>query len=326
MLSADDGTVEAFFGWSLALLGDTALIGAPDHDAPGKDNDGAAYVFTRSAGVWSQQQMLTAPDGDFDDLFGDSVALSADRALVGAQCHAVGGVFNAGAAYVFTRSAGWWTQQQMLSAADGATDDQFGRAVALSGDTALMGAPYRNTDGQVNRGAAYVFVLDPVPALTYFSPTLGLAGTPVTLTGSGFAGATAVDFKDATAGFTVDSPTQITAIVPKGATSGPIAVTTPGGIATSAGSFTVLPAPILTKVSPAAGKRGALVSVIGKWFGASQGTSVVKFGSKTCSKYVSWSDKLIKCRVPATAKLGTVKVTVKTASGHSNAVSFLVKH
>jgi hypothetical protein len=225
---------------------------------------------------------------------------------------------------VFTRSGSVWSQQQMLAATDGATDDQFGRAVALSGDTALMGAPYRNTDGQVNKGAAYVFMLDPVPTLTFFSPTLGLVGTSVTLTGSGFAGATAVDFKDAAADFTVDSHTQITAIVPKGATSGPIAVTTPGGIATSSGSFTILPAPILTKVGPAAGKRGALVGVIGKWFGASRGASAVKFGGKSCTKFVSWSDKLIMCRVPATVKPGTVKVIVTTSSGHSNARSFLV--
>ena len=78
-------------------------------------------------------------------------------------------------------------------------------------------------------------------------------------------------------------------------------------------------------MNPAAGKRGALVSVIGKWFGATQGTSSVTFGTKVCSKYVSWSDTLITCKVPATAKLGTVKVTVKTAAGESDPRSFLVK-
>ena len=97
-------------------------------------------------------------------------------------------------------------------------------------------------------------------------------------------------------------------------------------ISPSAGSFTVIaPAPILTKVSPAAGKRRALDSVIGKWFGATQGAATVKLGNKTCSKYVSWSDTLIKCRVPATAKLGTVKIVVTTAAGEINTRSFLVK-
>ena len=97
-------------------------------------------------------------------------------------------------------------------------------------------------------------------------------------------------------------------------------------ISPSAGSFTVIaPAPILTKVSPAAGKRRALDSVIGKWFGATQGAATVKSGSKTCGKYVSWSDSLIKRRVPSTAKEGTVSVVVTTTAGESNTRSFLVK-
>ena len=84
-------------------------------------------------------------------------------------------------------------------------------------------------------------------------------------------------------------------------------------------------APSITRLQPAAGKRGATVTVSGTGFGASQGGGSVKFGAKTCTKYVSWSATLIKCKVPTAAKYGSLKVTVTTAAGASNAMSFTVK-
>ncbi len=325
MLSAADGAAGDFFGTGVALSLDTALIGATAHDSAGKADAGAAYVFTRSAGAWTQQQMLTAADGAADDEFGSAVAVAGDTALVGAMGHHAGGGAFTGAAYAFRRSAGAWTQQPPLTIAGAAAQDFLGAAVALFGETALVGAPFRDTDGKLDEGAAYVFKLDPLPTLTSFAPAAGLAGTLVTLHGSGFTGATAVRFKGAAADFTVDSDIRITATVPKGAGSGPITVTGPGGSATSAASFTVYPAPILIKVNPAAGKHGAFVSVIGKWFGAKRNTAFVRFGSKRCSTYASWGNTLIKCRVPATVKLGTVRVSVTTTSGESNVRAFLVK-
>jgi hypothetical protein len=168
------------------------------------------------------------------------------------------------------------------------------------------------------------FVAQP-PTISGFTPTSGPVGTSVTVTGSGFGGATAVTFNDAAATFGVDSDTQITATVPAGATTGKIAVTTPGGSATSAMSFTVTQSPSITKLKPASGQRGATVTVSGTDFGAAQGTSAVEFGSTTCTKYVSWSDGRIKCKVPAKAKYGAVKVTVTTAAGRSNFLGFTVK-
>jgi len=157
-LSASDGAADDHFGYSVALSdnGGTALVGAPYHTVNGNTNQGAAYVFTLSAGTWTQQQELTALDGAFGDYFGASVALSSDgtTALVGAIVHTVNGN-NQGAAYVFTLSAGSWTQQQELTASDGAAGDSFGDSVALAGDaTALVGAFAHN-----NQGAAYVFML-----------------------------------------------------------------------------------------------------------------------------------------------------------------------
>jgi len=173
---------------------------------------------------------------------------------------------------------------------------------------------------------AYVkaFAAQP-PTISGFTPTSGPVGTSVTVTGSGFGGATAVTFNDAAATFGVDSDTQITATVPADATTGKIAVTTPGGSATSAMSFTVTQSPSITKLKPASGQRGATVTVSGTDFGAEQGTSAVKFGRTTCTKYVSWSDGRIKCKVPAKAKYGAVKVTVTTAAGRSNFLGFTVK-
>jgi len=94
------------------------------------------------------------------------------------------------------------------------------------------------------------------------------------------------------------------------------------GLATT---FTVRIAgkPMINRLNPSFGSRGATTMITGKFFGLTHG--VVKFGTKTCLKYVSWSATQIKCKVPATAKYGAVKVTVTTAAGKSNAKSFTVK-
>ena len=166
----------------------------------------------------------------------------------------------------------------------------------------------------------------PAPTVTSFTPASGPVGTSVTITGTGFTGTTAVAFNGAAATTrNVVGDTQITATVPAGATSGTIAVTTPGGTGASAASFTVTPSPSITKLKPASAKRGATVTITGTDFGAAQDTSSVKFGSRTCTRYVSWSATQIKCKVPAKARYGAVQVTVTTTAGKSNAVSFTVK-
>jgi hypothetical protein len=112
-------------------------------------NTGAAYVFTGSGGTWTQQATLTATDGAANDLFGYSVALSGSTAILGAD----GKNTSTGAAYVFARSGGTWTQQIKLTASDGGTADNFGISVAIAKSTAVVGAP-----GNQGTGAAYVFV------------------------------------------------------------------------------------------------------------------------------------------------------------------------
>ena len=324
-LIAGDGAAEDKFGYSVALSGETALVGAPNHATKGLENAGAAYVFTRSGGSWPQQAQKIAGDIATGDQFGFSVALFGETALVGAKFHDTAGKVGAGAAYVFSRSGGSWTEQAQLFGWDGAAGDDFGFSVALSGGTALIGAPRHDAAGLANAGIAYVFLT--APSITLFAPTAGPVGTAVTLTGTGFSGATAVTFNGtAAATFSVDSDAQVTAAVPSGATSGPIAVTTPGGTGTSAANYTVIPAPSITKLKPASGKRGATVTISGSGLGATRGGSSVRFGNKKCAQYVSWSDTQIKCKVPTKATYGSLNVTVKTAGGVSNAVSFTVKH
>lgn len=126
------------FGISVSLNGDTAVIGAQDHVIGSQPNVGAVYVFVRSDGVWSQQQVLTASDGAANDSFGHSVSVSGDTVVVGAWLKNVGAQANQGAAYVFVRSGGVWTLQQELAAPDGATT--FGKSVSVSGDTVVIGA------------------------------------------------------------------------------------------------------------------------------------------------------------------------------------------
>ena len=150
-LTASDGAVDDYFGFSVSVSGDTAVIGAWNKAINSQSGQGAAYVFVRSNGVWTRQQELTAPDGAWEDAFGFSVSVSGDTAVIGAPGKNAG----QGATYVFVRSGGAWTQQQELTASDGAAGDWFGYSVSLSGSTAVIGALAKHN----YQGAAYVFVL-----------------------------------------------------------------------------------------------------------------------------------------------------------------------
>jgi hypothetical protein len=155
-LLADDGAGNDSFGFSVALSGDTALVGAFRDSDDEKGSDlGSAYVFTRSGATWSQQAKLTAADGTPNDTFGGSVALSGDTAVIGAILNDDSGD-DSGAAYVFTRSGTTWSLQAKLTAADGAAGDWFGYGVTLSGDTAVIGAVHDDDRG-IDSGSAYVF-------------------------------------------------------------------------------------------------------------------------------------------------------------------------
>lgn len=159
------------FGFSVALSGNTLVVGAPFEDSSSTgvngnqnnetaSNSGAAYVFVRNAGVWSQQAYLKASNaGGFNgDNFGHSVSISADTIAVGAwsedsNATGVNGDQNnntavdSGAVYVFVRNAGNWSQQAYLKASNTGNDDYFGWAVAVSGDTLAVGAYSEDSNG-----------------------------------------------------------------------------------------------------------------------------------------------------------------------------------
>jgi MYXO-CTERM domain-containing protein len=149
----------SYFGFSVALSGDgsTALVGAGARNL----GTGAAYVYTHSAGSWDQAAELVASDGVPQDVFGQSVALSADgtRALVGAYNKQIGDNTSQGAVYSFSNHAGAWVEDGRVTAADAAPGDLFGQSVALSSDgaSALVGAYGKRVGGNLRQGSAYLF-------------------------------------------------------------------------------------------------------------------------------------------------------------------------
>jgi hypothetical protein len=150
---APDGAAFDRLGGSVALDGDTLVIGAAQADVGMNLDQGAVYIFQRdAANSWSLVRKLTAPDGAAYDEFGASLALSGDTLLVGAPCANT----CRGTVYVFSRNEGGnnqWGQSARLAAADGAAYERFGASVALDGITALVGVPMQ-ADA---RGAAYIF-------------------------------------------------------------------------------------------------------------------------------------------------------------------------
>ncbi|MCH7488604.1 MAG: FG-GAP repeat protein [Chloroflexi bacterium] len=166
-LTASDAQAGDFFGSSVAVSGDTAVVGAWFEDAGGSDA-GAAYVFQRDQGGannWGEVKKLLASDAQDFDQFGYSVAVSGDTAVIGARWEDAGGAY-AGAAYVFQRDGGGtnnWGEVKKLTASDAQTGDQFGTSVAVSGDTAVVGADLEdvgNPQSNFNAGAVYTLQRD----------------------------------------------------------------------------------------------------------------------------------------------------------------------
>jgi hypothetical protein len=168
------------FGTSVAIDGDTIVVGALTQTNFPDPPSGAAYVFVRSGSTWSQQAFLKAPHPGLADQFGSSVAVSGNTLVVGAPLEdsgatGVNGVQldetapDAGAAYVFARSGAVWTVQAYLKASNTDANDYFGGAVAISGNTIVIGAQQEDgsaagvngddtSDTASAAGAAYVFL------------------------------------------------------------------------------------------------------------------------------------------------------------------------
>ena len=468
------------FGGAVAVDGETVVVGSDFRPVPGKYNTGAAYVYVRSGTVWSLQQQLLGSDVGNGDMFGSSVALDGDRVLVAAERHDEYMANQIGAGYLFTRWNGVWTQEAELKATDRSPGDQLGTSVALSGDvvllgapnqtantlaragttcvfrrtpegwaecaqltpdsvaaqeqsghtvalsgtTALIGSPYHAQSGAANAGVVFDCTLEAPPVTTpVLSPPLNAAGwtlSPTTVSFSasdGGSGIARIDYRqfgapdwvEYTAPFMVSWPGVATYEFRAFANSGfyeavktvtvrvgwaekpPVstAVATPApdasgwnkstvtvalartysytggatlqyrpagadqwttytapflvsawgihtydyrsvdlaGVEESPHSLTVKigAKPQISALSPTAGRRGSIVTITGKYFGAKRGTSIVTFGTKKCTNFLSWSNSRIRVRVPSRATYGAVRVKVTTFVGASNTKGFRVK-
>ena len=153
ILSASDAAAGDEFGYSVAIGGDTAIVGAWTDNL----STGAAYVFRDDgSGAWTETGRLTASDGVAGDRFGVSVAISGTTALVGAHFESNEAGPLTGAVYVFENDGTAWNEVDKLIASDASLSNQFGSSIAISGDTAIIGAMGDNTSG-VASGAAYIF-------------------------------------------------------------------------------------------------------------------------------------------------------------------------
>jgi hypothetical protein len=142
------------FGFSVALSGDTAVIGNPGRIVAGAERAGAVHVFTRSSGSFTQSALLTASDPAAGNRLGYAVAYSGSSILAGAPLGDAPALADTGAAYVFTGSGANWAEQAKLIANDPLAAARFGHSVDLEGDSAVLGA----VGWASNQGRAYVFV------------------------------------------------------------------------------------------------------------------------------------------------------------------------
>jgi hypothetical protein len=162
-LSASDGAGGDQFGSAVAISGGEIVIGAVDASVGGNSHQGAAYVFTEPASGWAsmtQTAKLTSLNGAAGDAFGCSVAIRGNTILVGADQSTIGGNALQGVAYVFNQPSGGWvsaTQTVKLKDPYGLSNDKFGISVAISGDTAVVGAQDVTIARNMDQGEAYVF-------------------------------------------------------------------------------------------------------------------------------------------------------------------------
>lgn len=158
-LTASDAQARDRFGYSVALSGDTAVVGAYGADTEAQNSAGAAYIFTRSGSTWTQQAKLISPEARAGgSLFGMSVDIDGDTVVVMAPKQNTVLGTNAGATYVFVRAGDSWNLQARLAVSSPAeVRYNDSESVTLDGDTLAIGAAYEDTAAGVDAGAVYVF-------------------------------------------------------------------------------------------------------------------------------------------------------------------------
>jgi len=157
ILTASDKAANDWFGCSVSISGNVAIVGASDADPSGLSSAGKAYIFRYNGTSWVQETILTASDKAAFDAFGLSVSISGNVAIVGACFASPGGIINAGKAYIFRYNGTSWVQEAILTASDKAESDNFGYSVSISENVAIIGARSADPGGTTDAGKAYIF-------------------------------------------------------------------------------------------------------------------------------------------------------------------------
>lgn len=158
-LMASDRAAQDRFGGAVAISGDFVIVGADREDRAGGNDQGAAYVFRRSGGAWSEVNKLVAPDAATSDWFGRAVDINSSYAVVGAEADDTAFGADSGSVYVFAYNGTSFAYSQKLLAGDARLGANFGSGVALDGTTMVVGAERDDDGGGPQAGAAYVFNL-----------------------------------------------------------------------------------------------------------------------------------------------------------------------
>jgi hypothetical protein len=153
-IQASDKEASDFFGYSVSIEGDYAIVGAYGEDTGGS-LAGAAYIFKRAGTTWAVEAKIMASDAGASDEFGRSVSIDGDYAIIGANGEATGG-YATGAAYIFKRTGTSWAEETKIMASDAEAGDYFGISVSISNGKAIVGARSEGTGGY-SAGAAYIF-------------------------------------------------------------------------------------------------------------------------------------------------------------------------
>jgi hypothetical protein len=162
-LTASNGTANSYFGSSVDISGNYAIVGAPDFNAGSVSNRGIAYIFQKSIfnAAWGQQSILNPPDGgETDGIFGDKVSISGSTAVVASKFASVnnGSLDRAGKVFVYRLLNNVWTHTQTITASDAQSFDRFGSSITLKEDTLIIGASQVNDYQQIKNGKVYVYI------------------------------------------------------------------------------------------------------------------------------------------------------------------------
>ncbi|MCF8307023.1 MAG: IPT/TIG domain-containing protein [Ignavibacteriales bacterium] len=298
-ITAFDAQSNANFGISVSLSGEYAVVGA-FRESSGGNQAGAAYLFYRNEGGvnnWGQIKKLAASDAQSGDLFGRSVSITGEYAVIGALGEAAGGSY-AGAAYLYSRHKGGvnnWGEVKKITASDAQGNDYFGGSVSISGDYIVVGASgedgtifdngaayiyYRNTGGSENWGEILKITASDVQWADKFGSAVSISGDYVIV------GSPEHDAGGSNAGAAYIFVNQALPVV----------------------------YPSISSVSPNSGSSngGTEVTISGTSFGDLQGA--VLFGGIPAVNFTNWSDAQIICKAPA-GNTGMIDIIVETSGG-----------